>query len=69
MPSSSVRKARIPAEVLNIGGTAGAILGVVVAGAGLSSMLPDPSPWLAAAAYLAPASLAFAAYWWIAQKL
>ena len=69
MPSASVRKNRIPAEVLNIGGTAGAILAVVAAGAGLSSMLPDPSPWLAAAAYLAPGGLAFAAYWWVAQKL
>ena len=69
MPSTSVRKTHVPAEVLNIGGTAGAILAVVGTGAGLSSMLPDPSPWLTAAAYLAPASLAFAAYWWIAQKL
>ena len=69
MPSTSVRKGRIPPEVLNIGGTAGAILAVVAAGAGLSAMLPEPSPWLTAAAYLAPGSLAFAAYWWIAQKL
>ena len=51
MPSSSVRKTRVPAEVLNIGGTAVAILAVVAVGAGLSSMLPVPSsPWLTAAA-------------------
>ncbi|MFC3069916.1 hypothetical protein [Phenylobacterium soli] len=69
MPSVSVRKSRVPAEILNIGGTAAAILAVVMTGAGLSSMLPDPSPWLTAAAYLGPAGLAFAAYWWVAQKL
>ena len=68
MPGT-VRKGRVPAEVLNIGGTAGAILVVVATGAGLSSVLPEPSAWLTAAAYLAPGSLAFAAYWWIAQKL
>jgi hypothetical protein len=69
MPSKSVRKGRVPAEMLNIGGTAAAILAVVAAGAGLSSLLPDPSPWLRAAAFLAPASFAFACYWWAAQKL
>lgn len=69
MPSNSVRKGRMPAEILNIGGTAVAILAVVGVGAGLSAALPEPSPWLTAAAYLAPASLAFAAYWWIAQRL
>lgn len=70
MPNSSVRKGRVPVELLNIGGTAGAILAVVAAGAGLSSVLPDPtSPWMEAASYLAPGSLAFAAYWWVAQKL
>jgi len=69
MQSHPVRRGRVPVEILNIGGTAVAILAVVGAGAGLSSILPQPSPWLQAAAYLAPASLAFACYWWIAQKL
>jgi hypothetical protein len=69
MPSKSVRKSRVPAEFLNIGGAVAAVLAVVATGAGLSAALPDPSPWLTAAAYLAPASLAFAAYWWMAQKL
>ena len=45
-----------------------AIFFVVASGLGLSSVLPDPSPWLIAAAYLAPAGLAFAAYWWVAQR-
>lgn len=69
MPNSSVRKGRIPAELFNIVGTAVAVLGVVATGAFLSSVLPDPSPWLTAAAYAAPAGLAFVAYWWVAQKL
>jgi hypothetical protein len=69
MPSNSLRKGRAPAEMRNIGATAAAILAVVAAGAGLASVLPDPSPWLKAAAFLAPASLAFACYWWAAQKL
>ena len=59
-----------PAELVHIGGTAVAIFAVVAAGAGLSAVLPGTSsPWMTAAAYLAPASLAFAAYWWVAQKL
>ena len=69
MPSGSARKARVPAEFISIGGAVAAALGVVAAGAGLSAALPDPSPWLTASAYLAPASLAFAAYWWMAQRL
>ena len=70
MSETKIRKAWAAPELINIGGTAGALLAVVAAGAGLSSVLPDPaSPWMTAAAYLAPASLAFAAYWWIAQKL
>lgn len=70
MAEETVRKGRVPSEVINIGGTSAAILAVVAAGAGLSSVLPDPaSPWMEAAAYLAPGSLAFAAYWWVAQKL
>ena len=64
-----VRRGRVPPEILNIGGTAVAVLAVVGIGAGLSSVLPQPSVWLTAASYLAPASLVFAAYWWIAQKL
>ncbi|MDB5444316.1 MAG: hypothetical protein JWP86_617 [Phenylobacterium sp.] len=69
MPHRSARKGRVPGEMLNIGAAAGAIAAVLAMGAGLSSVLPDGSPWLAAAAYLAPAGLAFAAYWWVTQKL
>ncbi len=69
MPSKSAGKSRVSAEVLNIGGAAAAVVTVVGMGAGLSAALPNPSPWLSAAAYLAPAGLAFAAYWWMAQKL
>lgn len=69
MPRGSSRRARAPAEFISIGGAVTAALAVVAAGAGLSAALPEPSPWLTVSAYLAPASLAFAAYWWIAQKL
>jgi len=60
---------KAPPEFVNILGTSGAILAVVAAGSAIVSLLPDPSVWQFAAAYLAPASLAFAAYWWVAQKL
>ncbi|MDE2487279.1 MAG: hypothetical protein KGO51_07770 [Alphaproteobacteria bacterium] len=69
MTDTPVRRGGLPAEIITIGGAAAAIAFVVAAGAGLSSVLPDPSPWFTAAAYLAPAGLAFAAYWWIAQKV
>ena len=69
MRGDTARKGRFPSEIITIGGAAAAILAVVGAGAGLSSALPEASPWLTAASYLAPAGLAFAAYWWIAQKL
>lgn len=60
---------RLPAEVLNILGTGAAILGVVATGSGIISLLPEPNAWEFAAAYLGPAGVAFAAYWWVAQKL
>jgi hypothetical protein len=69
MSDISVQRGRVPAELITIGGAVVAIFFVVAAGLGLSSVLPDPSPWLVAAAYLAPASLAFAAYWWVAQRV
>ena len=69
MSYRSARKGRAPLEMLNIGAAAGAIAAVLAMGAGLSSVLPEGSSWLAAAAYLAPAGLAFAAYWWITQKV
>lgn len=60
---------RLPPELINILGTAGAILAVVATGSTIVAALPDPSPWQFAAAYLAPGGLAFAIYWWIAQSL
>jgi hypothetical protein len=67
--SDQAQKGRVSADILNIMGAAVAILTVVGAGAGLSAALPNPTPWLSAAAWLAPPSLAFAAYWWMAQRL
>ena len=60
---------KLPTELLNILGTSAAILGVVATGSAIVSVMPDPNTWEFAAAFLAPASLAFAVYWWIAQRL
>lgn len=61
---------RIPREALNIAGTVLGLFLVVAAGALISEALPpDPSPWLFAGSYLAPGALAFAVYWYIAQRL
>jgi hypothetical protein len=68
MPHNSARKRRMPVEIAQVGAGAAALAVVVAAGAGLSSVLPQSAPWLTAAAWLAPAGLAFAAYWWAAQK-
>jgi hypothetical protein len=58
-----------PLEMAHILGLAAAFLVVVVTGAVISAALPEQSAdWMFGAAYLAPASLAFAAYWWIAQR-
>ncbi|CAN7171394.1 hypothetical protein LJR225_000339 [Phenylobacterium sp. LjRoot225] len=68
--SRAGRRRAIPAELANILGTCGALLAVVAAGAGISAALPESvSPWLFAAAYGAPAAVAFAVYWWIDQRL
>ena len=60
---------RIPAEITNIVGTSAAILAVVATGSAITAVWPHLTAWQFAGAYLAPASVAFAAYWWIAQKL
>jgi len=69
MLSKPAGKTRVSAEVPNVRAAAVAVLTVVGLGAALSAALPNPSLWQTAAAYLAPAGLAFAAYWWRAQKL
>ena len=57
----------LPAEWLNIGGTAAALLAVVAAGAGLSELAPD-NVWITAGCYGVPGAIAFAAYAWIAHR-
>jgi len=60
----------VPREILAMGGFGAAILFVVASGAALSSVLPaHAAMWMNAGAYGAPAAIAFAAYWWVAQKL
>lgn len=59
----------VPQEVAYIIAFAVALFAVVAAGAMISAALPaQSSDWMHGAAYLAPASLAFTAYWWIAQR-
>lgn len=60
---------RLPPELVNILGTSAALLGVVATGSAIVAVLPSPDVWQFAAAYLAPGGVAFAIYWWIAQKL
>lgn len=72
--SSAIRRRSVaiavPREIVAMGGFAGAIAFVVASGAGLTSLLPQhASIWLNAGAYAAPAGVAFAAYWWVAQRL
>jgi len=60
----------LPREAVNIVGTALGIFVTVAAGATISQALPaDPSPWLFAGCYAAPAAAVFAIYWYVAQKL
>ena len=60
---------KLPAELVNIVGTSVALAAVVAIGSAIVTVLPEPGAWAFAAAYLAPAGLAFAIYWWVAQKL
>jgi hypothetical protein len=60
----------VPREAINIVGTAAAIFLTVLIGSTIASVLPaDPSPWLFAGCYLAPAAVMFAVYWYVAQRL
>ena len=68
MADASARKRRMPVDMLTLGAGAAGCAVLVALGGALASVLPQPSPWLAAAAWLAPAGLAFAAYWWVAQR-
>lgn len=68
-PSRAEARA-IPAEIVNVAGTAGLLLAVTVAGAAIAQALPDPaSPWLQAAAYGGPAAVGLVLYGWLAQRL
>ena len=60
----------VPREVVNIVGTALAIFLTVLIGSTIAAALPtEPSPWLFAGCYAAPAAVMFAIYWFVAQKL
>jgi hypothetical protein len=57
----------IPSEIAAMAGFAIAIFGVVATGLAISSAIPEPSPWLFAAAYGGPAAIAFGIYWAVAR--
>jgi tetrahydromethanopterin S-methyltransferase subunit C len=58
-----------PRELAYVAALAVALLAVIAGGMMISAALPDQSSdWMFGAAYLAPASLAFTAYWWISQR-
>lgn len=66
---AATRARAVPTELANILGVGGALLAVVAVGAGVSAALPQAaSPWLFAAAYGAPAAVAFTIHWWIDQR-
>jgi hypothetical protein len=46
----------------------GAAVAVLASGAALVAILPEPTLWQEAAAFLAPAGLAFLVHWWNAQQ-
>ena len=56
-------------DVTNVVMAVAAFLLVLAIGTIIAAALPEQSGrWMFGAAYLAPAGLAFAAYWWIAQR-
>jgi hypothetical protein len=57
----------LPPELVNIGGTTGALFAVVASGAALSAIAPQ-TVWFTAASYGAPAAGAFAAYCWVTRR-
>jgi len=71
MPQTDVRErpgVRLSPDMAKMLGASGAFVAVAALGSAIVAVLPEPSALQVAAAYLAPASLAFVAYWWVAQK-
>ena len=58
-----------PSEAVTICAFAIAIFGVVATGSAISAAVPEPSPWLFAAAYGGPAAIVAGLYWVIAQRM
>lgn len=58
----------LPAELGTVLAFAVAIFGVVSTGGVISAAIDQPSPWLIAAAYGGPASIAFGVYWLVARR-
>jgi len=64
-----LRSRAIPSEIVLVLATVAALFLVVGAGALFTAVLPPlASPWLFAASYGAPGAVAFAVYWWMAQR-
>ena len=62
------QRSRVPPELINIGGTAGAILAVVAAGAGLSQIAPA-GVWYTAVSYGLPTAIGFGIYCLVARRI
>ena len=60
--------AKLPRELVMMLGFAIAIFGVVATGGAICGVATNPSPWLTAAAYGGPASLAFGLYWIVTRR-
>jgi hypothetical protein len=72
MPNAQARRhpgIKLSPELTNILGVSGATLAIVGAGSAIALVLPSPDLMQIAAAYGVPACVAFAARWWMAQKL
>ena len=68
MPQTTVRARALPKPPPELIHAAGAFAAVIASGAAIAAVLPEPSLWQQAAAFLAPAGLAFLIHWWNAQQ-
>lgn len=71
MPNQARRSGDVKTlpELSSILGATGALVAIAAIGSGIAALLPDPDVWQLTSAFLAPASLAFVAWWWATQKV
>ena len=59
----------VPIEVIWVLASSIGLLAVVLAGSKLAEFVPDNSPWLFMAAFVAPGAVAFGAFWLIVRRI